>query len=149
MTVTNQRLNQNTVHYIFSGVLDSKDAHQFFDINFADYYEIGDAIGAILDFRHSKRTMLTALRTAQNRSKGVVFNTPVAVLGKPGSLLMYFLTTLDALSSKGKSRFAFLSSVEEAEKWIEDWFLANNLERSALVGQITATIPEPILKPTG
>lgn len=129
---------QDDVIYTFIGHIDSDAAHRYFDLNYADYHEIGDAIGVIIDISEA-RVRFGALNTASQRMKGVVYHTPVAFVGKPDTMLATFLAMLEAMSSKGARRFSYFSEVESAIEWIEGWFEEQGLDRAGLRGQITAT----------
>lgn len=137
MPVERRREGDNVIYEI-RGPLDVATAHQFADLNLADYQEIGDAIGAIIDYRQMTRLTIPGLRAAQGRYKGLVFNTPSAFVGSPDSLLVTFLRGLEALTSRGTSRFAFFDNLPAAVVWIDDWYDSHNLNRQTLRGRVTA-----------
>jgi hypothetical protein len=83
------------------------------------------------------RFTISGLRIIQENLRGVQFETPVAFIGKPDSILITFLKGLEALTSRVNSRFAFFENVNEAEKWIESWYTTNRKDRNALRGHIS------------
>ena len=137
MPVERRREGDNVIYEI-KGQLDAATAHQFADLNLGDYQEIGDAIGAVVDYRQMTGLTISGLRAAQARYKGLVFNTPSAFVGNPDSLLVTFLRGLEALTSRGKSRFAFFDNLAEAVKWVDGWYETHQLDRERLRGQLTA-----------
>lgn len=142
MPITHQRIGLNVI-YTFDGPLNEEAAHQYFDLNYGDYHEIGDAIGLVLDFRHL-RFRVSGLLVASQRMKGVVFDTPVAFVGNPGNIFMTFLISLEALSSRGHKRFAFFNTVDEALAWLDQWYVDRKLDRQELVGVITGNPTPPV-----
>ncbi len=142
MPILHQRDNLNVI-YTFVGPLDEETTHQYFDLNYDDYHEIGDALGTVLDFRRL-RFRVSGLLVASQRMKGVVFDTPVAFVGNPGNIFLTFLTSLEALSSRGQKRFAFFNRVEEALEWNNRWFDERGLDRQTLVGVITSNPTPPV-----
>jgi hypothetical protein len=137
MPVERRREGDNVIYEI-KGRLDAATAHQFADLNLADYREIGDAIGAIVDYRQMTGLTISGLRAAQARYKGLVFNTPSAFVGNPDSLLVTFLRGLEALTSRGTSRFSFFDNLSEAVAWVDVWYDTHQLDRERLRGQVTA-----------
>jgi hypothetical protein len=83
------------------------------------------------------------LRTAQQRIAGVVFNTPVAFVGRPDDIVLAFLSGFEALSSQGRRRFRFFRREEEplaaSLVWLDEWFRENDVDRDAVRGQVTAS----------
>jgi hypothetical protein len=142
MGVTHQRYDLNVV-YTFVGPLNEEAAHQYFDLNYQDYNEVGDALGTVLDMRQM-RFRVSGLLVASQRMKGVVFDTPVAFVGNPGSIFLTFLTSLEALSSRGQKRFAFMDSVEDALIWNDRWFVERKLDREAMIGLVTGNPTPPV-----
>jgi hypothetical protein len=136
MPVERKREGDNVIYEI-KGQLDATTAHQFADLNLGDYQEIGDAIGAIVDYRQMTGLTIPGLRAAQARYKGLVFNTPSAFVGNPDSLLVTFLRGLEALTSRGTSRFGFFDNVSEAVAWVDAWYDNHQLDRERLRGQVT------------
>jgi hypothetical protein len=47
------------------------------------------------------------------------------------------------LTSRGRQRFAFFDTREEAKAWIDAWFEEHDKDRDALYGRISATIARP------
>ena len=90
------------------------------------------------------RFRVSGLLVASQRMKGVVFDTPVAIVGNPGSIFLTFLTSLEALSSRGQKRFAFMDSVEDALAWNDRWFVDRKLDREALIGLVTGNPTPPV-----
>jgi len=142
MGVTHQRDGLNVV-YTFVGPLNEEATHQYFDLNYYDYTEVGDALGTVLDMRQM-RFRVSGLLVASQRMKGVVFDTPVAFVGNPGSIFLTFLTSLEALSSRGQKRFAFFDSVDDALAWNNRWFIERKLDRQTLVGRVTGNPTPPV-----
>lgn len=144
MSVTRKRQGDNVI-YTVEGKLDRAEMHQLFDLNYSDYYKIGDAIGAVIDFRQMSQLTISGLRVAQQRISGVVFNTPVAFVGRADSILIAFLSGFEALSSRGRRRFRFFRREEEpvaaALAWVDEWFEENNVDREAVRGRVTASPP--------
>ena len=136
MPVIRTRQGDNVIYKI-TEVFDPKTAHQYHDLNALDYNEIGDALGAIIDIREMTRVTVGGLRVAQVRLNGVVFDTPVAFVGSPDSIVITFLRGLEALTSRGRSRFGFFTNIEEAVKWIDAWYLTHHKNREALRGQVS------------
>lgn len=141
MSVTHTR-QKDTIIYTFTGHVDTHTAHCYFDLNYTDYHQIGDAIGVVMDIGNAK-VRFSALNAANSRMRGVVFNTPVAFVGKPDTAFATFLSMLEAMSSKGSRRFSYFSNVDEAVAWIDNWFVERHLDRNALRGQVTATPTPP------
>lgn len=142
MPVLHRRDGLNVI-YTFVGPLDEECTHQYFDLNYADYHEIGDAIGTVIDIRQM-RFRVSGLLVATQRMKGVVFDTPVAFVGNPGNVFFTFLISLEALSSQGQKRFAFFNDVPEALEWNNRWFDERRLERQALFGVVTGNPTPPV-----
>lgn len=146
MAVTRKRVGDNVVYHL-SGLLDAETVHQYFDLNYEDYHVLGDAIGVIIDFRELTRPTISGLSAAQSRMKGVVFDTPVAFVGRPDSILMAFLSGLEALSSQTRRRFRFFREgddpIADASDWIDSWYELHGLDRDAIRGQITANPTPP------
>ncbi len=142
MSVTHMRDGLNVI-YTFIGFLDEETVHHYFNLNYQDYHEVGDALGTVLDFRQM-RFRVSGLLAASQRMKGVVFDTPVAFVGNPGTVFFTFLTSLEALSSRGPKRFAFFSSVDEAVRWNNHWFVERKLDRQSLIGVITGNPTPPV-----
>jgi hypothetical protein len=137
MPVDRRREGDNVIYEI-KGPLDVETAHRFADLNLGDYREIGDAIGAVVDYRQMTRLTIPGLRAAQSRYKGLIFNTPSAFVGNPDSLLVTFLRGLEALTSRGTSRFGFFDNLSDAIAWIDAWYDTRQLDRERLRGQLTA-----------
>jgi hypothetical protein len=144
MPVTVERRELDAI-YTIVGPLDARAGHRLLDLNWHDYNEVGDALGAIIDIRQASLTV-AGVRLVQKRLDGVVFDAPVAIVGSPNSVFITFLQTLDALTSRGRRRFSLLTNVEEARDWIAQWYLENGKERDALRGQVT-TIVKPLYYP--
>lgn len=142
MPVLHQRDGLNTI-YTFVGPLNEECAHQYFDLNYADYHEIGDALGTVIDIRQM-RFRVSGLLVASQRMKGVVFDTPVAFVGNPGNVFLTFLISLEALSSQGQKRFAFFNEVPEALEWNNRWFEERGLDRQTLLGIVTGNPTPPV-----
>jgi hypothetical protein len=136
MPVTNQQQG-DTVIYTLSGPFDRECAMQYISLNVEDYNTIGDAMGTVIDYSQMGRFSVSGLRIIQDSIKGVQFDTPVALVGNQDSIIVTFLRGLEALSSRGRSRFGFFSTVEEGLDWIDSWFKANQKDRNALRGQIS------------
>ena len=145
MPITRERIGDDVV-YTVTGPLDAQTVHRFFDLNYEDYQQLGDAIGIVIDLRQLTRLTVSGLSAAQSRMKGVVYDTPVAFLGEPDSLLMTFLSGLEALSSRARRRFHFFrgdeATVDDAVAWLDAWFESHPQERDELRGRITAR-PSP------
>jgi hypothetical protein len=137
MPVARRREGDNVIYEI-QGPFDAATAQQLADVNLGDYQAIGDAIGAVIDFRQLTRLTIPGLRMIQNRFKGLVFNTPTALVGSPDSLLVTFMRGFEALTSRGTSRFAFFDNLPAAVAWLDNWFDDHNLNRETLRGQVTA-----------
>ena len=144
--VKNKRIGDDVV-YTLAGNLDAAAAHHYFDLNYRDYHEIGDAIGVIIDLRAMERLTVAGLRVAQQRMSGVVFDTPVAFVGNPDSILLAFLSILEGLSSRTRSRFAFFREGEDpiadAVAWVGAWYEQHGIDREARRGRITAAPTPP------
>ena len=136
MAVEHQ-LEGDTVVYALIGLFDREMAREFLSFNSADYNKVGDALGAIIDYSEMTRFTISGLRIIQENLRGVQFETPVAFIGKPDSILITFLKGLEALTSRGNGRFAFFENMEEAKKWIDSWYTTNRKERHALRGQFS------------
>ena len=136
MAVDHQ-LDGDTAVYALVGLFDREMAREFLTQNSADYNQIGDALGAIIDYREMTRFTISGLRVVQENLRGVQFETPVAFIGKPDSILITFLKGLEALTSRGNSRFAFFEHAEEAKRWIDSWYTANRKDRISLRGQVS------------
>jgi len=108
MPVTNQQQG-DTVIYTLSGPFDRECAMQYISLNVEDYNTIGDAMGTVIDYSQMGRF----------------------------SIIVTFLRGLEALSSRGRSRFGFFSTIEEGLDWIDSWYKANQKDRDALRGQIS------------
>lgn len=130
-------LDENTAVYALIGLFDREMAREFLAYNSADYNRVGDALGAIIDYSEMSRFTISGLRIIQENLRGVQFETPVAFIGKPDSILITFLKGLEALTSRGNSRFAFFEDVSEAQNWIDSWYTTNRKDRTALKGQIS------------
>ncbi len=141
MPVIHQRDALNVI-YTFVGPLDETCAHQYFDLNYYDYNEVGDALGTVIDIRQM-RFRVSGLLIAIQRMKGVVFDTPVAFVGNPGNVFLTFLMSLEALSSQSQKRFAFFNEVPEALDWNNRWFEERKLDRQALIGVVTGNPTPP------
>jgi hypothetical protein len=128
-------------------VFDAECAHRYLDLNALDYNTIGDALGAIIDFRDMTRLTISGLRVGQERLKGVTFDTPVAFVGSPDSIIVTFLRGIEALTSRGRRRFAFFDNPDEAARWIDSWFVTHHKDRAALRGQITTNVEPRNLLP--
>jgi hypothetical protein len=137
-----ERSGYNVVYKI-SGPFDPATANAYQDLNAEDYYEIGDALGAIIDFREMTHVTVRGLHTVQNRLNGVIFDAPVAFVGHTNSIFMTFLRGVEALTSRGRQRFAFFDTREEAKAWIDAWFEEHDKDRDALYGRISAAIARP------
>ena len=142
MTVKHQRDGATAV-YILIGLFDREMARDYLTLNSSDYNQVGDALGAVIDYREMTRFTISGLRVVQENLRGVQFETPVAFVGSPDSIVMTFLKGLEALTSRGKSRFSFFESTEEAKEWIEAWYTANRKDRNALMGQISTQYHYP------
>lgn len=127
----------STVIYKITGVFDPQTAHQYHDLNAIDYNEIGDALGAVIDFREMSSITVSGLRAAQARLQGVVFDTPVAFVGNADSIIITFLRGVESLTSRGRSRFGFFTDLDEAVRWIDAWYVDNHKDREALYGRVT------------
>jgi hypothetical protein len=140
MPVTVERIEFDAV-YAIVGRFDSRTAHWFIDLNFVDYNEVGDALGAIIDIQQASIT-ISGLRTAQKRLEGVAFDAPVVVVGDVNPVFVTFMHALEALTSRGQQRFHFVKSVAEAQAWIAQWYVNNNKDRAALYG-VKTTVAQP------
>ncbi len=133
----------NTAVYKIIGNFDAPAAQEFLTLNSADYNEIGDALGAIIDFREMPRFTINGLRVIQEHTKGIQFDTPVALVGKPDSILTTFLRGFEALTSRGKTRFSYFNDTDEAVQWIDAWYITHHKDRQNLVGQISTNYHFP------
>ena len=143
MPVISKR-NGYDVIYEFHGVVGRLETHQYFDLTYYDYHEIGDALGIIVDMRFIKRISLSAPRIIQTRTKGVIFNRPVAFLGAKDNFFITFMGTIEALTNQGLKRYSFCESVGEAKIWIGEWYKQQGKERQKLLGYITSNPTPPI-----
>ena len=121
------------VSYHLQGSFSVQLAREFLDLNIADYNQVGDALGAIIDISQM-RLSISGLRAAQDRLNGVVFDVPVAFVGRPNGMLITFLKGLEALTSRGRARFSFFTSEAEALDWLNGWWAMNGKDREALRG---------------
>ncbi|MCB8945296.1 MAG: hypothetical protein H6658_16235 [Ardenticatenaceae bacterium] len=142
MAVEHQ-LEGDTAVYTIIGLFDRDTAKQYLSLNTQDYNQIGDALGAIIDYRQMTRFTISGLRIVQENLRGVQFETPVAFIGNPDSILITFLKGLEALTSRGNSRFSFFKDLDEAQKWIDAWYVTNRKDRQALRGQVSTTYHFP------
>ena len=142
MTVRHE-VDGDTAVYALVGLFDREMAREFLTHNSADYNQIGDALGAIIDYSEMTRFTISGLRIIQENLRGVQFETPVAFIGKPDSILITFLKGLEALTSRGNSRFAFFENTDEAKTWIESWYTTNRKDRNALRGRISTQFHFP------
>jgi hypothetical protein len=136
MPVTNQQQG-DTVIYTLSGPVDRECAMHYISLNVEDYNTIGDARGTVIDYSQMGRFSVSGLRIIQDSIKGVQFDTPVALVGNQDSIIVTFLRGLEALSSRGRSRFGFFSTVEECLYWIDSWYKSNQKDSDAMRGQIS------------
>ena len=94
-----------------------------------------------------ERLTLSGLSAVQRHMDGVVFNTPVAFVGNPDSVLRAFISGLEALTSMGQRRIRFFrgddEAMAEALKWIDEWFSSHDIERDQVRGQRTTNVPLP------
>ncbi|MCA9936175.1 MAG: hypothetical protein H6662_10465 [Ardenticatenaceae bacterium] len=142
MPVSRERRGHNVV-YTITGPFDEIAANEYQDLNAIDYNTIGNALGAIIDARHAYVTV-RGLRAIQKRLGNVVFDVPVAFIGYQDSVFATFMRGLEILTSRGsKKRFQFVNNVDEAVRWIDEWFELNKKDRLSLVGQVTTKI-EPL-----
>ena len=118
-----------------------------FSTSTTDYKAIGDAIGAVVDLRPMTKVTIAGLhRTGFMR--GVVFDTPVAYLGRPDRIVSAFLSGLEALSSRRGHRFRFFSEehyddpLAAAVAWLDAWYVETGRDRAALRGKITTKVPD-------
>ncbi|NLF67194.1 MAG: hypothetical protein GX579_21610 [Chloroflexi bacterium] len=138
----------DTVIYRLDGPLDEAMVRQFFYLNYSDYKAIGDAIGAVVDLRPMTKVTIAGLRTVQGFMRGVVFDTPVAYLGRPDRIVSAFLSGLEALSSRRGHRFRFFSEehyddpLAAAVAWLDAWYVETGRDRAALRGKITTKVPD-------
>lgn len=139
MPISRKQEGDNVI-YTITGPFDVETANQYQDMNAEDYNIIGDALGAIIDFRPMDKVTVSGLRTIQRRLQGVRFDTPVAFVGNTESIFITFLRGLEALTSRGKSRFGFFASMEEAVSWIDAWYITYHKDREQLRGQVTTEI---------
>jgi hypothetical protein len=138
MSVSQSRQGDNAIYQLI-GPFDAATAHQLVDLNAADYNELGEALGAVIDFRQVSNITISGLRVVQSRLSNLSFEAaPVALLGQPDSVLTTFMRGLEALTSRGHSRYKVCTSRAEALQWLDDWFVQNNLDREALRGRIIA-----------
>jgi hypothetical protein len=138
MPVTQSRSGDNVI-YQLTGPFDAPTAHQLVDLNAADYSELGEALGAVIDFRQVSNITISGLRVVQTRLSNLSFEAaPVALLGQPDSLLTTFMRGLEALTSRGQNRYKICTSRAESLQWLDGWFAENNLERDALRGRVVA-----------
>ena len=100
-------------------------------------------LGAIIDYQQMTRFTISGLRAIQENLRGVQFETPVAFIGNSDSILITFLKGLEALTSRGNSRFAFFDNSDEASAWIDAWYTTNRKDRQALRGQISTDFHFP------
>jgi hypothetical protein len=140
MPVSSTRLGE-TVIYRITGAFDPSTAHQYHDLNAADYNEIGDALGAVIDFREMTSVTVSGLRAAQSRLQGIVFDTPVAFVGSADSIIITFLRGVESLTSRGRTRFGFFTDLDEAVAWIDSWYTTHHKDRDSLHGLVTTHIP--------
>ena len=133
----NHTLEGDTAVYALVGLFDRVMAREFLHLNSVDYNRLGDALGAIIDYRQMTRFTISGLRVIQENLRGVQFETPVAFIGKPDSILITFLKGLEALTSRGNNRFSFFEDQNEALDWIDSWYKTNRRDRNALRGQIS------------
>ena len=136
MTVKHH-LKGDTAVYALIGLFDREMAREFLIANSTDYNQVGDALGAIIDYSEMTRFTISGLRIIQENLRGVKFETPVAFIGKPDSILITFLKGLEALTSRNNSRFAFFEDMAEARQWIDAWYTTNRKDRNALRGQVS------------
>ncbi|MFQ5434708.1 MAG: hypothetical protein ACE5FD_07510 [Anaerolineae bacterium] len=139
MPVSRKQMEDNVI-YTLTGPFDVETANHYQDLNAEDYNRIGDALGAIIDFRPMEKVTVSGLRTIQQRLQGVRFDTPVAFVGNTESIFITFLRGLEALTSRGKSRFGFFTNIEEAVSWIDAWYITHRKDREELRGQVTTEI---------
>lgn len=138
----------DTVIYTLDGPLDEAMVRQFFRFNYSDYTAIGDALGAVVDLRPMTKVTITGLRTVQGFMRGVVFDTPVAYVGRPDRVVSAFLSGLEALSSRRGHRFRFFREddyddpMAAAVAWLDRWYEETGRNRAALRGQITTQVPD-------
>lgn len=146
MSITRERQGDNVI-YTVEGRVDRAMIDHLFDLNYSDYYEIGDAIGVVIDFRQMSHLTVSGLRAAQARIAGVVFDTPVAFVGRADNIMLAFLSGFEALSSQGRRRFHVFregeGSLAVALAWLDEWFRENKVDRDAVRGQVTANPPRP------
>jgi hypothetical protein len=136
MPVTHKRQGDNAI-YQLAGPFDAPTAHELIDLNAADYRELGEALGAVIDFRQVSNITISGLRVVQNRLSNLSFEAaPVALLGQPDSLLTTFMRGLEALTSRGHNRYKVCTSQAEALLWLDGWFAQNELNREMLRGHI-------------
>ena len=144
----NRERHGDTVIYTLDGPLDEAMVRQFFRLNYSDYEAIGDAIGAVVDLRPMTKVTIAGLRTVQGFMRGVVFDTPVAYLGRPDRVVSAFLSGLEALSSRRGHRFRFFSEehyddpLAAAIAWLDAWYVETGRDRAALRGKITTKVPD-------
>ena len=134
---------ENNAFYKIMGNFDTATAQEFLTLNSAGYNEIGDALGAIIDFREINRITISGLRTVQEATKDIQFDTPVALVGRPDSILVIFLRGFEALTSRRSTRFSFFNDVDEAVQWIDAWYISHRLNRQSLVGNISTNYHFP------
>jgi hypothetical protein len=138
----------DTVVYSLDGPLDEAMVRQFFRLNYSDYKVVGDALGAVVDLRPMTKVTITGLRTVQGFMRGVVFDTPVAYLGRPDRIVSAFLSGLEALSSRRGNRFRYFREEDHADPlaaavaWLDAWYVETGRDRAALRGQITTKVPD-------
>ena len=142
MSVEHQ-VNGDTAVYVLIGLFDRDMAREFLTFNSTDYNQVGDALGAIIDYRQMTRFTISGLRTIQENLRGVQFETPVAFIGNSDSILITFLKGLEALTSRSSSRFAFFENYDEAKQWLDSWYTTNRKDRQALRGQISTNFHFP------
>lgn len=151
MPIQRERVGYNIIYRV-SGPFDTAVAHEFLNLNFKDYYEIGDALGAILDLRQMSRFTIAGLRVVMSRTKGLAFDTPFAVLGTNDSVALVFISNIEALTSRGKTRFKIFrraeDSLEDALAWVNEWFPKYGIDRDGRSGRITVHPTLPKAKPT-
>lgn len=147
MPVQRERVGNNMIYRV-SGPFDTTVANDFLDLNFKDYYEIGDALGAILDLRQMSRFTIAGLRVVMFRTRGLAFDTPFAVLGTNDSVALVFISNIEALTSRGKTRFKVFrrseDTLETALTWVNEWFPKYGIDRDGRSGRVTVypTLPQ-------
>jgi hypothetical protein len=110
------------------------DVEKLFDDILHNYKVIGDAMGIIVDLTQLTNVTVKSLRAVQKRSNGTSSRIPSVIIGAENFLLLTFIKNVARLTNGGHN-LGYCSLVCDAEIWIENWFVAQNMLRQQVQGQ--------------